>query len=202
MGFFRRRKAHRSGSRPTSGDGGTGRSTGPAGESSSEAASDAGDQRVELLVVVPGELSGTGELTLQGSVQVGLLTKALREERLDGLYSCDTGGCLRTAEKIGEGRAGLEIRAVPRESAEIAEWLSALRGYYAGRRVLLVADETVLRRILAGLEEVAPEETSIPPLGPASISRITIRQDLSFSMRVNNTDHLDGITNSDRFRML
>lgn len=160
------------------------------------------DQPVELLVVLPGEQSGQSELTLQGSVQVGLLAQTLRQESLDGLYSCDTAGCLSTAEKIREGRAELETRAVPRASAEIAEWLAALRSRYAGCRVLLVADETVLRRILAGLEGVTPDETSIPPLSPASISRLTIRQDLSFSMRVNNTDHLDGITNSDRFRML
>lgn len=152
--------------------------------------------------MLPGEQSGGAELTLQGSVQVGLLARALREESLQGLYSCNTKGCLSTAEKIREGRADLETREVPREKVEIAEWLLALRAQYAGARVLLVADEPVLRRILAGLEDVEPNETSIPPLSPASISRLTIRQDLSFSMRINNTDHLDGITDSDRFRML
>lgn len=158
------------------------------------------DRSVNLVLVLPGEQSAQSELTLQGSIQVGLLVKALSEDRIDGLYACEQASCMSTAEKIREDRSGLEIQPFPHDPEQIPEWLSEVRASYAGATVLLVAEESALHWILGALEGGSNSEISIPSLSPASLSRTTIRPDMSYTLRVNNTDHLDGVTNLDRFR--
>jgi broad specificity phosphatase PhoE len=169
----------------------------PVGQVSEPAA-----ESTTVIVALAGEDSEEGELTLQGSIQVGLQADALSDEAAAAVLTCRRPSCRQTAEKIAEHHGGLEPRPFPPEHATVASALEALPGEYPGQTVILTADQQTLHRIRSALEGLSPEETTPREAAAASITRITLRSDMSYSLRFNDTDHLDGVTDSDRFRML
>jgi broad specificity phosphatase PhoE len=162
------------------------------------------DEQVTVTIVLSGEHNEGGELTLQGSIQAGLVAGALANETVGGVLACSTAGCRATAERIAEGRESVEVGefALPDTPAGTRPALADLQQAHAGRSVVLVADERLLHLMLNALDGLSPGEDTPPRVDPGSITRLRLRPDLSYSLRLNDTDHLDEVTNSDRFRML
>lgn len=159
-------------------------------------------------MVLHGEHSESGELTLQGSIQAGLVADALAPqaaaEPIDAVFACELPGCRATADRIAEKHAAIEASPLetPGDADSLLGILEDLQRRYAGRAVVLVADEALLHRVLSTLEGLPPEESTPPHIEAASITRLKLRPDLSYSLSLNDTEHLDGVTRSDRFRML
>ena len=163
-----------------------------------------GEEQATVTIVLRGEHDHGGELTLQGSIQAGLVADTLARETVDAVIACPSGGCRATAERIAEGLKSAEVGefALPDDPAGARSALADLQQAHAGGSVVLVADERLLHRMLTALEGLAPAEGTPPRVDPGSITRLRLRPDLSYSLRLNDTDHLDEVTNSDRFRML
>ena len=163
-----------------------------------------GDTQATVSIVLRGEHDDGGELTLQGSIQADLVADALARETVDAVLACPTAGCRSTAERIAEGRESGEVGefAVPDDPDGARSALADLQQAHAGGSVVLVSDERLLHRMLTALDGLAPDEGTPPRVDPGSITRLRLRPDLSYSLRLNDTDHLDEVTNSDRFRML
>lgn len=160
------------------------------------------------MLVLHGEHSDSGELTLQGSIQAGLVADALAPQAatgpVDAVLACDRSGCRATADLIAGKHSGIETSPfeAPGDTDGLLGTLQDLQRRYAGRAAVVVVDETLLHRILSTLEGLPPEESTPPRIEAASITRLKLRPDLSYSLSLNDTEHLDGVTRSDRFRML
>ena len=177
---------------------------GQLGPEDDDTARRSGEEQATVTIVLRGEHDDGGELTLQGSIQAGLVADTLARETVDAVIACPSGGCRATAERIAEGRKSAEVGefALPDDPAGARSALADLQQAHAAASVVLVADERLLHRMLAALEGLAPDEGTPPRVDPGSITRLRLRPDLSYSLRLNDTDHLDEVTNSDRFRML
>lgn len=143
-----------------------------------------------LLVVLLGEHDEEGRLTLQGSIQAGLVVKALADDPIGRLLAADTPGCGATAEKIAAGRAQITTEQLEHPTREL---LLGLVDAHGGSAAALVLDEQRLEELLAILEERDAGDGPTHTAAPASITRITISQDLSYRMRFNDTEHLESI---------
>lgn len=177
---------------------------GQLGPEAEDTAGRSGDAQATVTIVLRGDHDDGGELTLQGSIQAGLVADTLVRETVDAVLACSTGGCRATAERIAEGRESAEVGefALPDDPAGARSALADLQQAHAAGFVVLVADERLLHRMLTALDGLAPDEGTPPRVDPGSITRLRLRPDLSYSLRLNDTDHLDEVTNSDRFRML
>lgn len=161
---------------------------------------------LSLHVVLQGEHTPDGALTLQGSIQAGLIAKALAGIPLSRVLSVDTAGCRATAERIAAGRAGAAPDAtgttgaapgVIREAPALTrELLAELVSELAGTNAAIVVDDRRLEELLAILEEREPGAASRHEASPASISRITLSEDLSYRMRFNDVTHLESIVSN------
>ncbi|NBF40589.1 MAG: hypothetical protein GVY14_09245 [Spirochaetes bacterium] len=125
-------------------------------------------------------------------------------EPVDAVFACEHPGCRGTADLIAGKHSGIETSRfeAPGDANGLRGTLEDLQRRYAGRVAVVVVDETLLHRILSTLEGLPPEETTLPHMEVASITRLKLRPDLSYSLSLNDTEHLDGVTKSDRFRML
>jgi|GEM_PF-4683192 len=150
---------------------------------------------LSLHVVLQGEHTPDGALTLQGSIQAGLIAKALAGIPLSRVLSVDTAGCRATAEKIAAEQAGTcgEVRDL---SSPTRELLAELVSELGGTNAAIVVDDRRLEELLAILEEREPGAASRHEASPASISRITLSEDLSYRMRFNDVTHLESIVSN------
>lgn len=148
---------------------------------------------LSLHVVLQGEHTPDGTLTLQGSIQAGLIAKALAGIPLSRVLSVDTAGCRATAEKVAAEQAGTcgEVRDL---SSPTRELLAELVSELGGTNAAIVVDDRRLEELLAILEEreIGPRREA----RPASITRITISEDLSYRMRFNDVTHLESIVSN------
>lgn len=162
------------------------------------------EERVTIALVLHAEHDTDGSLSLQGSIQAGLVADALADRGLRAVLACDTPSCRGTAEPIAakHHEIVLENFDAPAVDAALRRRLAELHRAYAGGEIVLVTDDTLLERIVGALDELPPQERTVPPVAPASITRLRLRADLSYSVSINNTEHLDDVTGSDRFRML
>jgi broad specificity phosphatase PhoE len=180
------------------------RAPNPAGEPAPPPA----DAPALIVLVLHGEHSDSGELTLQGSIQAGFVADALAPQAatgpIDAVFACERPGCRGTADLIAGKHDGVEASPfeAPGDAEGLLGTLEDLQRRYAGRAAVVVVDETLLHRILSTLEGLPPEESAPPHIEAASITRLKLRPDLSYSLSLNDTEHLDGVTKSDRFRML
>jgi len=155
-----------------------------------------------MLVVLHGDHDRDCALKLQGSIKAGLAAAALAEEDVAAVMSVDLPSCRSTAEKIHERHADQPFHVVADTPKEWGRRLQRLAARFSGKTVVLVIDETGAHHLFSDLEGPEPDKAPRHPLTPAGITRITLRPNGGYSMRLDNTDHLDGITDSDRFRML
>lgn len=208
MGFLRKLFSPRAGGRPA-GDGGTGAASAgtPAGAGTPGASAGTNvppDERVTIALVLHAEHDADGSLSLQGSIQAVLVADALADRSLRAVLACDTPSCRGTAEPIAAKHDAVELENfdAPAVDAALRARLADLHSTYAGGEIVLVTDDTLLKRIVGALDELPPQERSVPQIAPASITRLRLRADLSYSVSINDTEHLDDVTGSDRFRML
>jgi broad specificity phosphatase PhoE len=152
--------------------------------------------------VLHGDHDRDYNLELQGSIKAGLIAGALSEDEPAAVLTVDLPSCRNTAEKVHEKHPGIPFRTVEGGLNDWDHKLAQLAREFAGRRIVLVIDEAGAHHLFCSVEGLEPDEAPRHPLSPGGITRITLRPTGAYSMRLNNTEHLDGITDSDRFRML
>lgn len=144
-----------------------------------------------LLVVVPGDRSADGSLSLQGTIQAGMVANALADEPIAALLASESGACRAMLGPLAQRRESTPTRPLPAQPDDPTALIRSLLADYPGETLVVAADEEALREILSALDDVDPAERTRAPVSPASITRIRIRPDLSYSARFNDTDHLD-----------
>lgn len=158
---------------------------------SSPTAGPRGNRTVTLLVVVPGERSADGSLSLQGRIQAGMVANALAGEPVAAILASDSEACRAMVGPLAERHESIPTRPLPDTADDPAGFIRSLFADYAGATLAVAMEENVLRGILSALDDVDPAERTPVPVSPASITRLRIRPDLSYSVRFDDTDHLD-----------
>ncbi|MFW6288237.1 MAG: hypothetical protein ACOC2Q_00485, partial [Spirochaetota bacterium] len=158
---------------------------------SSPSGGSGGNRTVTLLVVVPGERSSDGSLTLQGRIQAGMVASALADEPVAAILAAESEVCRAMVGPLAARRESVPTRPLPQPSEDPTSFIRSLFADYPGRTLVVAMDEETLRGLLSALDGVAPAERTRAPVSPASITRLRIRPDLSYSARFNDTDHLD-----------
>jgi hypothetical protein len=148
---------------------------------------------VSLVVVRHGEHRRGGTLTLQGSIQAGLVAKTLATDPVRRVIAIDRPYCSDTAAKIAERHRSVTVETVERPTISL---LVQLVDEHPGETIVLVVDDSQLDYLFALLEERSPGGDVHRRVAPASITRVTLAQDLSYRMRFNDTAHLDQIVSS------
>ncbi len=150
-----------------------------------------GNRTVTLLVVVPGELSADGSLSLQGTIQAGMVANALADEPIAAILASESGPCRAMVDPLAGRRESIPTRPLPEATEDPSGLIRSLLADYPGKTLVVAVDENALRGILSALDGIDPAEHNPAPVSPASITRLRVRPDLSYSARFNDTDHLD-----------
>ena len=150
-----------------------------------------GSRAITLLVVVPGELTPEGSLSLQGTIQAGMVATALADERVAAFLASESEPCRAMLRPLAERRETIPTRPLPAGEDDPAGLIRSFLTDYPGRTLVVILEDDLLRGILSVLDGVEKQDHAPPPVSPASITRLRIRPDLSYSARFDDTEHLD-----------